>query len=143
MGMMTADLILIENNKLEIKGTGYEPKGQFLKNGQELILDRQSKAFKHIMFASALCSDATMAQNGKVRKILGDTTEGALIVMAEKAGYDYKQLRKSHSRLDERPFDSQRLGGRRTGVERVPGVAYRAAPAGRIFWFWRDHGTWR
>jgi Ca2+-transporting ATPase len=39
---------------------------------------------------------------------LGDTTEGAIIVMAEKAGYDFKKIREQYKRLDERPFDADR-----------------------------------
>ncbi|HUG23736.1 hypothetical protein [Piscinibacter sp.] len=41
-------------------------------------------------------------------KIVGDPTEGALVVAARKAKLDEDALREAHARLDEIPFDSER-----------------------------------
>ena len=50
----------------------------------------------------ALCTDAVL-RNGEV---VGDPTEGALVVLAEKGGIDVTALREEHPRQLEIPFDS-------------------------------------
>ncbi|MFO8050082.1 MAG: HAD-IC family P-type ATPase [Thermoplasmatota archaeon] len=105
-GTMTADVLYIDDERIDISGTGYEPKGEFTVNGS--VLDGPGPGFKNIMLASVLCSDANIeTENGK-RKVMGDTTEGALIVMAEKAGYDLEEQRELDHREDEIPFDGKR-----------------------------------
>jgi Ca2+-transporting ATPase len=107
-GTMTADVLYINNQRIGIEGAGYSPKGKFLLNDQPLDPKSGGENFDHIMLASALCSDAEMSEETGVRNVIGDTTEGAIIVMSEKAGHDYEKLRAKHTRIDERSFDSRR-----------------------------------
>jgi Ca2+-transporting ATPase len=62
----------------------------------------------HILRASALCTDATLQRRDQGWVVLGDTTEGALLVMAEKGGYAHADYRKANPRKYEEPFDSKR-----------------------------------
>ena len=55
-----------------------------------------------ILTAGLLCNNATLRENAGVWEMLGDPTEGALVVSARKAG-----LIKESARLDEVPFESQ------------------------------------
>ena len=52
--------------------------------------------------AMALCSDAVLRDG----EVVGDPTEGALVVLAEKGGIDVRALREEHPRQMEIPFDS-------------------------------------
>jgi Ca2+-transporting ATPase len=55
----------------------------------------------------ALCNDAVVrtAADGTF-ELVGDPTEGALVVLAAKGGLDVDRLRANHPRLAEVPFDS-------------------------------------
>jgi Ca2+-transporting ATPase len=107
-GTMTADLLFINEKKYNIEGAGYKPEGCFECQGDMVETFRDNESIKQIMLASVLCSDAELTYSDKQWNILGDTTEGALIVMAEKAGFHHKKNRKKYPRLDERAFDSSR-----------------------------------
>jgi len=107
-GTMTADVLFVGKHKIDIEGTGYSPQGGFKKRGIKIDPKKQEEGFEHIMMASALSSDASVSKEGDQYFILGDTTEGAIMVMAQKAGFDYEELRKENKRIDELPFDSGR-----------------------------------
>ncbi|UCH88898.1 MAG: HAD-IC family P-type ATPase [Thermoplasmata archaeon] len=107
-GVMTADVLYIDDTKIEIEGTGYSPKGHFIKGKKKIKPGKEGGAFEQVMLASALCADAVISEEKGKRKVLGDTTEGAIMVMAEKAGFDYEVLRKKYKRVDEKSFDSRR-----------------------------------
>ncbi|MFA5007478.1 MAG: cation-translocating P-type ATPase [Candidatus Izemoplasmatales bacterium] len=66
-----------------------------------------------------LCNDARIEEEGK---ILGDPTEGALLVLAAKAGLDVRNAEADYPRLDEIPFDSVRK--MMTTVHRIDGTVY-------------------
>ncbi|MGA1819931.1 MAG: cation-translocating P-type ATPase [Thermoplasmatota archaeon] len=107
-GTMTADVLHIGKRRIDITGTGYEPVGDFMVKGVRSTPDRMGEGFRKIMQASVLCSDATIETDEGRRKVLGDTTEGALLVMAEKAGFDISKEREKDPREDEIPFDADR-----------------------------------
>jgi Ca2+-transporting ATPase len=88
-----------------VSGVGYEPKGAFLFNGTERATP--PSAVHHALEIAALCNDAAVhAQKGQWQ-IVGDPTEAALVVAAEKAGIDTAALREAQTRLDVIPFDSE------------------------------------
>ncbi len=60
-----------------------------------------------LIYASALCNDAAKDPK-REGEWLGDPTEGALIVLAEKYGVDCGKLKAEHPRIFEQPFDSDR-----------------------------------
>lgn len=59
----------------------------------------------HLFNAMALSNDAAPNSNGK---IIGDPTEVALYMAAERGGFKKKVLEKENSRVSEIPFDSDR-----------------------------------
>ncbi len=61
-----------------------------------------------LLLAGALCNNATLAQDGARRSVLGDPTEGALKVAALEAGLDLAQLESRYPRVGEIPFSSER-----------------------------------
>jgi Ca2+-transporting ATPase len=93
-GEMTVRKIYVDNKMIDVTGAGYEPKGEFLLDGVS-IDPKEDKDLTLLLKASTLCSNATY--NGT--KVLGDTTEGALIVAAAKAGLEKEKLETCHSRI--------------------------------------------
>ncbi len=79
------------------KGTpAYTTEGQVLSaGGPKIDLDE-------VMLPMALCADARL--DGE--NLIGDPTEGALIVLAEKGGISVEGAREQYPRVAEVPFDS-------------------------------------
>lgn len=102
-GEMTVRKIYVGGRIVDVTGVGYEPKGEFLLDGKPL--DPKDDDDLHLLLrASALCTNAQY--DGKT--IIGDTTEGALIVAAAKAGMSKEDLEKDYPRIYEVPFTSER-----------------------------------
>jgi potassium/sodium efflux P-type ATPase len=98
-----------------VSGRGYSMEGQVTRNGITVTdASNEPEEFVQILNAGALCNNAQLdptAKNGSVSHVVvGDPTEGALIVSARKAGLEYEfnmvGTHTAHSRLDEIPFDS-------------------------------------
>jgi Ca2+-transporting ATPase len=83
-------------NRYKVTGEGYSTQGQLLHSGDAKI-DLDS-----ILLPMALCADARL--DGE--SLIGDPTEGALIVLAAKGGIDIEGARKTYPRVAEVPFDA-------------------------------------
>ena len=97
--------------EIDVSGEGYRPEGELTINGRKLDLSEQPAAAR-LLEIQALCNDARLehiTEEGLDEwRIIGDPTEGAMIVAAAKAGIDREEINKSQPRLQEIPFDSQR-----------------------------------
>jgi P-type Ca2+ transporter type 2C len=83
-------------NHYKVTGEGYSTKGELLHDGGGKVdLDE-------VMMPMALCADARL--DGE--ELIGDPTEGALIVLAAKGGIDLEGVKKQYPRVAEVPFDS-------------------------------------
>jgi Ca2+-transporting ATPase len=86
-----------------VEGVGYEPTGGFgARDGDPL-----PAGYLRLLEDAALCNDATLTQEAGRYSINGDPTEGALVVVAEKAGVDVGRLRERVRRIDAIPFESE------------------------------------
>lgn len=74
------------------------------------------EVYRHLVYAAALCNDASLDPDRK-GEIIGDPTEGALIYMAQAFGIDHENLEVDYPRIFEQPFDSDRK--RMTTVHRI------------------------
>ncbi|MGB1127080.1 MAG: cation-translocating P-type ATPase [Opitutales bacterium] len=101
---MTVQKILCADALYDISGVGYEPKGFFLKDGEPLDTTELPDALRATLKAGLLCNDARLVSEGTKHHIIGDPTEGALLVAAAKA-----HVADHHVRLDEIPFDSETM----------------------------------
>ncbi|HET6352684.1 cation-transporting P-type ATPase [Streptomyces sp.] len=83
-----------------VSGVGYEPAGE--------VTDPEP--VRPVLRAAALCSNARLVPPSKGGRwhVLGDTTEGALLVAAAKAGLDRAAEEAAAPRVGEHPFDSVR-----------------------------------
>jgi len=65
-----------------------------------------NKGFAQLLRIGILCNDASiLEENGKLT-ILGDRTEGSLLVLAKEKGVDIKEYKGKGSAIEEFPFDS-------------------------------------
>ena len=90
-----------------VGGIGYAPDGAFTEGAD--IADTSEPKLATLLQAAALCNDAQLLAPEDERSawtVLGDPTEGALLVLAAKAGLDLQRLRNDAPREAELPFDS-------------------------------------
>lgn len=111
-GTLTQNKMIVQrvdtvNSSFRITGEGYEPRGEFKINEQAVALD-QYPELQMLTLACVLCNDAILQYEQNEWSILGDPTEGALIVLAGKAGVDKEPLAKKLRRQGEFPFSSER-----------------------------------
>ncbi|NPC55899.1 cation-translocating P-type ATPase [Caenimonas soli] len=93
--------------RIDVSGIGYRPQGELSEAGAPV--DAQAPALASLLEAAVLCNDAQIlpprdGHNGWA--VVGDPTEGALLVLAAKAGIDLEPLRELAPREAELPFDS-------------------------------------
>ena len=104
---MTLRQIYLSGRTIEITGAGYRPEGEFLENERKLE-SAKDKDLLSALRISALCNDSTLQSDGDKYRLLGDPTEGALLVAALKAGLDQAALQEEQPRLAELPFLSEK-----------------------------------
>ena len=113
---MTVRAYRLNSRRIEVSGTGYEPKGDFQLDGRK-IDPAQDNLLRRALEIGLLCNDAKL-DSSEPPTILGDPTEGALIVAAEKAGLHQDETRQQFPRLSEIPFSSE--SQRMVTVHRTP-----------------------
>jgi len=103
---MTIRKIFAAGQMLEVSGAGYDPHGEFSRNGS---IVEPSPALMALLRAAVLASDTHLSRDGDSGQwhIKGDPTEGALIVAAAKAGLDKTDLGTRFPRVHEIPFTSE------------------------------------
>ena len=107
---MTVRHIWMAGCSLNVTGTGYVPEGGILDNGRDLT-DSCADDVRHLLLSAGLCCNARLLPPDAERPgwtVVGDPTEGALRVLALKAGLDLEAEERQAPRLKELPFDSRR-----------------------------------
>lgn len=98
---MTARRLVVGGVERTVSGEGYSTVGAISDvDGVEPI------ATQNALLGMALCSDAVVRNDEGDWKLIGDPTEGALVVLAVKGGVSFEDARAKHPRLAEVPFDS-------------------------------------
>lgn len=110
---MTAQAIWLEDQHYAIDGFGFKPQGDFHcvdpqghPSSHAVNLDN-APALRDFLTAAVLCNDSELANTQGRHQILGDPTEGALVVAAAKAGLQARSTRDTNTRLDAIPFESE------------------------------------
>ena len=114
---MTVRRVFSDLRQYGIKGSGYEPIGEFLQN-DKAVDACEITSLKTLLTIGALCNDTELVQEDGRWDVKGDPTEGALIVLAAKAGISKHQLEKEMPRVHEIPFSSE--SKRMTTVHQTP-----------------------
>ncbi len=95
---MMVSTLFANGSWFTVEGEGYAKNGAILSVAGVPVPD-----FTRLALGLALCSDATVSDDGAV---VGDPTEAALVVLAAKLGVDAEETRRAYPRLAEVPFDS-------------------------------------
>jgi Ca2+-transporting ATPase len=109
---MTVTKIFAGGEFFDITGTGYGIKGEFLKDGQKVDISKYPAAMD-TLWVGVLNNDAILeplpSDGGEAQyRMIGDPTEGSLLVAAAKAGELAPELNEAYPREEEIPFDSTR-----------------------------------
>jgi len=98
LNKMTArQLVIPGHNRFTISGEGYQTAGEISHVGGD------SYDLDPYLLPTVLCADAVL--NGE--ELIGDPTEGALIVLGAKGGLNIEETRAALPRVAEVPFDSE------------------------------------
>jgi Ca2+-transporting ATPase len=109
MNQMTVRRIFLDGRWVDVSGEGYTSEGDFSIDGAKLDPAGDPALTLHLKIG-ALCNDASlMLDDDQHHSIFGDPTEGALVVAAAKAGMGQEKLNKDFPRLDEIPFQSEKM----------------------------------
>ena len=107
---MTVKKIFVDDMKIDVTGSGYEPEGTFSEHPKDLDL---------LLKIGLINNDSKLENSKEGFKIIGDPTEGALVVSAHKAGFNQLTILKENPRIDEVLFDSKRK--RMATIQKVDG----------------------
>ncbi|MFN2394333.1 MAG: cation-transporting P-type ATPase [Bacteroidales bacterium] len=99
---MTARTIVTADNKYTIEGTGYEPEGKILLDEKEVNPEDDKVLLQLLKTIRASNNSEIEKDNDGNWKLTGTPTEGALLTLSYKAGFeDFKP-----ERIDSIPFES-------------------------------------
>ncbi len=106
---MTVRRIHLASSSFEVTGEGYNPKGDFLQNGEK-VNPLLNEDLTQLIKIGALCNNSALFFDPQKNRwfVTGDPTSGALIVLAEKAGLRHSDLIQQYKRIAEIPFESER-----------------------------------
>ena len=97
LNQMTAVELTIPGRRYAVDGTGYATTGRITHEaGQPEV------PLEQFLMPMALCADAVVRDG----ELVGDPTEGALVVLAAKGGLDIGGTRARYPRVAELPFDA-------------------------------------
>ncbi|MBI5804261.1 HAD-IC family P-type ATPase [Candidatus Pacearchaeota archaeon] len=110
--MTIKEIILAGQKTISVDGNGWVPKGNFYQSGKQII-PLENEHLEKLIHIAAYCNNAQIKETelkdkeGKETRyeIIGDPTEAALVVLAEKAGVKKRVLYGKEKKLDELPFN--------------------------------------
>jgi Ca2+-transporting ATPase len=107
VGEMTARKLIASHCIYSISGEGYATEGTFFVDSAECTV-AEDPLLSTLLCAAAACNDAELIQRDQRPSVVGDPTEGALLVVAAKGGVTREHLESELPRLHTIPFDSDR-----------------------------------
>jgi len=119
---MTVVRLYVADMGVDVSGEGYQPSGGFSADGRP-INPQDYPDLMALLRGGLLCSDAQLEKDGDGYRMVGDPTEGALVVAAAKAGLWREEVEAESPRVGEIPFDSDRK--RMATVHRMDGRPMR------------------
>jgi Ca2+-transporting ATPase len=109
---MTVTRLWSDGQFVEVTGRGYRPEGEFQIEGKPVDIYKY-QGIMSTLWVGAMNNDSYLEEmeiegQEKQYRIIGDPTEGAMIVAAAKTGEVQKRLNQKYPRAQEIPFDSVR-----------------------------------
>ena len=111
---MTVEKIWINDDEYDVSGAGYDYEGKLYKDG-EIVNLTDNLTFQKFIASMVINNNtmlvyedvkvhAKMEKKKAIRRALGSSTEAALLVLAEKSGYNIFDIRKIYSKFYEFEF---------------------------------------
>jgi Ca2+-transporting ATPase len=97
LNQMTAVELTIPGRRYSISGSGYATEGHI-----KHVFGQPEVPLEQFLLPMLLASDAVITDG----QMIGDPTEGALVVLAEKGGLDSASTRERYPRVADLPFDA-------------------------------------
>ncbi len=109
---MTVTRMWVGGQFIHVTGTGYVPQGDFLIEDEKINVSEYPAALT-ALWLGLLNNDSHLESTGeddaqRTYRIVGDPTEGSLLVAAVKAGAIHMDIKEAYPRENEVPFDSDR-----------------------------------
>ncbi|WP_116949101.1 cation-translocating P-type ATPase [Jiangella endophytica] len=98
LNQMTARALIVAGRRFDVDGEGYSTQGRIMR-----VAGSGDGSLEPFLLPMALANDAVIRDGA----CIGDPTEGALVVLAEKGGLDVEETRRTVPRLAEVPFDAE------------------------------------
>jgi P-type Ca2+ transporter type 2C len=122
---MTVKALYAGGEDYEVTGAGYAPEGEFVVGGTTLPKDEAQRRLERMMRAMTFCNSAKVLPQSDDQgwRVIGDPTEGCLLVAAQKADFDLQRELIERPKIYELPFESVR---KRMSVVHVEGDGQKA-----------------
>ena len=120
-GEMTVNKFWVFDYVVDVSGSGYLPEGDFTINGQPLQ-EGQTASLEKLLEIAALCNGAKIdppSDKNKFWNVIGDPTDGALLVATLKSNVNIQDALAAKPILDVLPFSFERK--RMTTVHKLNG----------------------
>lgn len=106
--MNVEKILLPGQNFVKVSGKGWNPIGEFYQRNKK-INPGDNLHLSRLLMACSLCNNAHLVkeEDGEGYKVLGDPTEGALVVVSEKAGIKRDGEETKEKRIDDLPFNPE------------------------------------
>lgn len=101
---MTVTHIFANKKVINVSGAGYAPAGSFFIDGKQL----NPAEIEMLLRIGCLCNNSRVVLKNSQWSIIGDPTEGSLVVLGKKGLLDNDELRHHFAFVEELPFDSER-----------------------------------
>ncbi len=105
---MTVRTVWTPGGRYEVTGSGYTPDGTLQDTAGTPVSADTDQALRWSLLAGAACNDAALTEHDGRWDIVGDPTEGAMLVVAAKAGLGTDRVAELLPRLATIPFSSER-----------------------------------
>ena len=115
---MTIKRVILANKKnVDVTGSGWAPKGEFMIGNKKINLEQEEEISKLLRWISISHQGELVVENGQeqereiedvIYSIIGDPTEASRMVLAMKAGFRKDEQLKNYNVVDELPYDQER-----------------------------------
>lgn len=105
---MTVRVVRTRRDRFSVSGIGYAPTGAISPEGGAPAGPAELERLQPLVRAAALCGSARIDERHGRHVCVGDPGDGALLVLAQKAGFDYDEAQRSAVQRGEFPFDAER-----------------------------------
>ena len=123
-GEMTVNKLWVHDYVVDVSGIGYNPEGNFTFNGESLQ-EGQTSSLEKLLEIAALCNGAKLdppSDRNKNWSVIGDPTDGALLVAALKSNVNVQDALAEKPLVDVLPFSFERK--RMTTIHKLNGEIY-------------------